>query len=648
MIAEPKINILVVEDDTIDRISVERHLKEAMPGCRCILVDTVELARLAIKMESFDVIVTDYKIYDRTGFDILEMRPDAPVIFMTGKGDEETAVKALNSGAYDYLVKDKDSRFIKIMPKTIENAVKRYRAEAIAHTVQFEESIAGVFTIGLDGQLIDCNRAFANVLGYISVNDIKMDLKSGDPCCDIKLVSDVQAKGFIRHARACFYGKDDKQVCGLVNAKVVQEEPSGQGLITGTMLDLTEHLAVEERKNLLENQLQTMQKLEALGTLAGGIAHDFNNLLGAIQGFTEIARVDAEGNKPVVDNLDEVLDACKHAKNLVQQIMSFSQCREPDQKLLSLTELVSEHISLLNPTLPPGVKVVSKNHLDEDLQAANIMGDPVQLAQVFINLCTNAMHAMKNVGGNLHIEIRAVRRGDEFYKRNPSCISKKYFCLSVRDNGIGMTESVRAKIFEPFFTTKVVGEGTGMGLAVVHGIVRNHHGIIELDSIPHKGSEFRVYLARSAETARQAKKTHEPAKQNTPPQVGARERVLLLDDDATSLRVMERLLGRLNYQVKTFNQPRKAITYIQQQSENCDLIISDFMMPEMTGVEVARELRRAGIRIPFVIYTGYDEYIQSGDLEILDIRKVLLKPVGLRELGEALPDIIASADLPEK
>jgi nitrogen-specific signal transduction histidine kinase/CheY-like chemotaxis protein len=364
--------------------------------------------------------------------------------------------------------------------------------------------------------------------------------------------------------------------------------------------------------------------MESIGTLAGGIAHDFNNILGAIIGYAEIALLHElrEGN-PARHSIQQVVKAGNRAKNLVQQILAFSRQKEQELKIISVTLIVKEAIKLLRATLPATIEIRHKLTAGSDM----ILADPGQIHQVIMNLCTNAGHVMQEKGGVLEVTLQNVSIEDcglqieESEKseiqseiRNPQSAIDiapgSYLKLSVSDTGDGMPPEVLEHIFDPYFTTKAVGKGTGLGLAVVHGIVKSLDGTINVESEQGKGTTFNVFLPTIKSKSEPEIDTHEPVPTGN-------ERILLIDDEETLADAGKQMLEGLGYKV----------------TEKYDLVITDMTMPNMTGDKLARELMKIRPDIPVILCTGFSELINEKKAKSIGIRDFVMKPFAMGEIG---------------
>jgi PAS domain S-box-containing protein len=360
--------------------------------------------------------------------------------------------------------------------------------------------------------------------------------------------------------------------------------------------DLSEVRQAESTRLALEAQLRESQKMEAIGTLAGGIAHDFNNIVGAILGHTALVRDELAPDHPVQGSLQHVHRAGIRARALVQQILAFSR-REPQQLATrALAPVVEETLALLRSTLPAGAQLEASVS-GEPLHA---LADATQLQQVLLNLCTNAWHALPDGRGRITVGLDTVTLGTHAL-RPGGLAPGVYARLTVSDDGCGMDAATRARVFEPFFTTKPVGQGTGLGLAVVHGIVQSHHGAITLDSAPGCGSVFTILLPRVEPQAAPAVSDWGVL---DAVDTGHGEHVLCLDDDEVMLLLAQQLLTRAGYRVSCFQDAQAALDAFAAQPESFDVVVTDYNMPHLSGLDVAREILRLRAGLPVVVGSG--------------------------------------------
>ena len=390
--------------------------------------------------------------------------------------------------------------------------------------------------------------------------------------------------------------------------------------------DITQRILDENERERLENQLRQSQKLEAIGTLAGGIAHDFNNVLSAIMGYTELAQAGlSTGSQPTME-LDNVMAAAARARDLVRQILSFSRQSGRELQQLELRPLINEALHMIRASIPTTIAI--EEHLEgQDLR---ILADPVQIHQVLMNLCTNAYQAMEESGGTIRVSLTGVKLGNGADADYLGMDSGNYLLLTVSDNGPGMDQKTRERIFEPFFTTKEAGKGTGMGLSVAHGIVTAHHGAIKVESQPGLGAKFMVYLP--VFTGNGDIKSPQPP--HSTPQ--GHDRILLVDDEKALVEVGCRALEHLGYQVVGTTSASEALQLFKDNPRSFGLVITDYTMPKITGTKLAEQLLAINPEVPIILCTGYSEHISAQQSRRLGISQLLIKPINLAELGQAV------------
>ncbi|MGB5986831.1 MAG: ATP-binding protein [Desulfobacterales bacterium] len=391
--------------------------------------------------------------------------------------------------------------------------------------------------------------------------------------------------------------------------------------------EIEDHRRSELEKAALERQLAQSAKLEAIGTLAGGIAHDFNNILTSVVGYTELAKMESEGRQMLDDYLDQVLTAATRAKELVRQILTFSRQTEHERRPLLLAPIVKEVVKLLRASLPSTIEMESR--VEEDL---TILGDHTQIHQVLMNLCANAAHAMQAEGGRLSITLEKIQIDAPRRLGHQEIEPGEWVRLVVGDSGEGISPEVMDRIFDPFFTTKEQGEGTGMGLSVVLGIVTGCGGAIGVESTPGEGSRFEVLFP----PALPAFEEMIPAK----PQIrGGSERILVVDDEVALVEMVSDMLARYGYQVEGRTSSLEALELFRSDPQRFDLVITDLTMPNLTGDRLAREL--TAIRaVPVILCTGFSVSITPQKARQNGISAVIEKPLPPRQLAEQIRDIL--------
>ncbi|WP_321494282.1 ATP-binding protein [uncultured Desulfobacter sp.] len=378
----------------------------------------------------------------------------------------------------------------------------------------------------------------------------------------------------------------------------------------------------EKENRQMENRLHHSQKMEAIGTLAGGIAHDFNNILFPVIGFSQMMINDLPENSIMKNQVQSVLDGALRAKNLVQQILTFSRETEHEYRPLKLQLIVKEALKLARASLPSTIRITS--NIPKDLSM--VMADPTQIHQITMNLLTNAFHAMEENGGELSVAISEVLV-TESDPPVPKMFPGDYLCLTIKDTGCGMDKQTISRIYEPYFTTKKSGKGSGLGLFVVHGIVKNLHGDICVHSSPGKGSSFSVYLPKFVD--KQENNNHATRSASS---LKGYESILLIDDEKAILSMVTQMFTRLGYQVTAFDKSVDALSCFESSPHEFDLVITDLTMPDITGDKVVSHIKSIRQEIPVILCTGFSEKMVNIKITGPKPDKVLMKPSGKDEL----------------
>lgn len=392
----------------------------------------------------------------------------------------------------------------------------------------------------------------------------------------------------------------------------------------------------EKNKERLEEQLRQSMKMEAIGTLAGGIAHDFNNILTAIIGYTDLARLSVVNNCsrsqcPAQSDLDQVLDASHRAKELVKQILTFSRQEKHQRTPVQLSSIVKEALKLLRSTIPASVQIRDRIITGEEY----IMAVPTQIHQIVMNLVTNGYHAMRKLGGILAVNLYQIQLdADDIKVSNLHLSPGPYLVLEVSDTGIGMSRTVMERIFDPYYTTKGDSGGTGMGLAVVHGIVREHKGHISVYSEPAKGSTFKVYFPQIIASA------HKHVTQHQERIPGGTESIMLVDDEKIVLDLEKAILNQLGYKVAAFLEADEALEAFYDSPSGFDLIITDMTMPKMNGAEFTRRVLNRYPEMPVIICTGFSELLNEEKARAIGAREFVMKPLVMREIASTLRTVL--------
>jgi PAS domain S-box-containing protein len=409
----------------------------------------------------------------------------------------------------------------------------------------------------------------------------------------------------------------------------------GTAKSVASFMDITARKLAQEERELLQRQLQQSQKLEAIGTMAGGIAHDFNNILTGILGFTELVRSEIPENSEIYENLTEVVKAGRRARDLVRQILSFSRRAETEKSLISLASIVKEGLKLIRSVTPAHISI--KQNLTVSPTRA-ILADPTQMHQVVLNLCINAADAMPD-GGVLEVSLEEVQLEADSRQKQTQLPSGCYLKLTVRDNGSGIPAEVQEHIFEPYFTTKQVGKGTGMGLAVVHGVVQEHGGSIAVSSTPGNGTTFEIFLPI-------VEATPDPGNVTAPAIAVGSESILFVDDEAMITNLQQSQLSKWGYRVTATENSATALGIFRGRPRDFDLVITDQSMPCLTGVKLAQAIHEISPNTPIILCTGFDEGISRENAGNIGIRAILTKPVTGAEFSRTIRKVLDEASKP--
>jgi two-component system cell cycle sensor histidine kinase/response regulator CckA len=513
---------------------------------------------------------------------------------------------------------------------SITDITERHRtAEALARSEEnyrtlFEQATDAIFLCAADGRLVDINRHAMQLTGYSREELLQKNAFDVITPEDHEYLEHCMQELLKQGARFSIYRfcrKDGSVFPGETSTKLLPD-----GRLLAMVRDITERRESEGQRLRLEQELRQAQKLQAIGTLAGGIAHDFNNILAAILGNAQLLKLLLPPAHEGQGNVSQILVASHRAKDLVQQILMFSRQREQLRQILQLEPLLKEAVKLIGVSLPSAVKL--ELAIAPGLPA--VLADPTQIHQVIVNLCTNALHALRSAGGTLQLALSLVSLPEESTSSKPNLPPGRYVCLTVADTGHGMDAATLERIYEPFFTTKPVGEGTGLGLAVVHGIVQSNDGAISVASHPGKGTTFKLYFP--AQDAK-AEKVALPAEEL---KTGGGQHILFVDDEAPIAEVAGLMLTKLGYRATVYTDSRQALEYLQNNNADLALLLTDLSMPGLNGVDLIREAMRLKPGLPAILLTGYGKVIDSKAALELHISEVMHKPFTMEMLSAAI------------
>jgi PAS domain S-box-containing protein len=479
-----------------------------------------------------------------------------------------------------------------------------------------------------EGTVLDANDSFLRMMGYDkgevigrSTNDLGL---YSDPATRALILGRVQREGFLHALEQTIHTKAGEPRHMLL--WIDQVQIGGEACLLVAGLNLTEQRQAEAQQRQLEEQLRQAQKLEALGTLAGGIAHDFNNILSGIVAFSQVSMAENPDNPELQKNLGEVLKAGRRGASLVQQILSFSRQGKPERLSQPLAPVVDEALTLLRATLPANIQIEQK--LEAGLPDALV--NATQIHQIVMNLGTNAAHAIKSHPGCVTVSLSRVSLSDAEARHEAELAAGDYLKLVVADTGRGMDEATRQRIFEPFFTTKRAGAGSGLGLSVVHGIVKEHGGAIRVDSTLGKGTTITIHFpALATTTVPVVAQARELAR-------GAGQRVLFVDDEESLRGVARKMLVRLGYEPAIFDSSEAVLAAFQKDPDAYAALVSDLSMPGLSGLDLARRLLQLRPGFPIVLASGFGGKLTRADAQKLGIRELVSKPLDFETLAQAL------------
>jgi len=512
----------------------------------------------------------------------------------------------------------------KQMQETLVEAEAKYRGI-------FENSVMGIFQVTPEGRFLSLNMACARILGYDSPEEVLNTISNisrqlyVNPNRRSEALRLLEERGMVQEFEAQMFRKDNSVAWISLSSHAVHDVNGKIVRIEGTAQDITE-------SKRLTSQLNQAHKMEAIGTLAGGIAHDFNNILMPIIGYAEISLNAVPKDSRLHHNMEQILLSGNRARELVKQILTFSRKTEQEHRPVQVSLLVKETIKLLRSSLPSTIQILQG--LDADTMDSTVLADPTQIHQVLMNLCTNAAHAMRGKAGELSITLKNVDIESVAISEVPDLTPGPYLRLSVADTGHGMNEAVKQRIFEPYFTTKGPSEGTGLGLALIYGIVQKLSGGIAVFSEPDQGATFDVYFPRT-------KMLQAPMVDALEPLPIGKGLVLVVDDEKPIVDMLKEMLECLGYDVAERYGSYDALEAFRSRADSFDLVITDLTMPHMTGIDLAREILKIRPDTPIILCTGFSAAVDENWTKRVGIKGFLMKPIDLRDLATTVNKILS-------
>lgn len=637
-------SILIVDDQPLSIKLMEALLRQK--GFQTTSANSGVQALDYLKENTPDLVMLDVMMPGMSGFEVSEIMrkdpktADIPIIFVTARDDADTISKCFEAGGNDYAAKP--LRIYELLARVklaLTSSLHKKRAiaseEALEENKAFlkkiiDENPAQIFVINDKGKFLLANEKFADLINIsadaligksyeelkeqgVVLNHLKNIIKDTDTVLK-------QAKS--KHSFEMSYLTPEGYEKWLICTRLPFIFHNDQ-CVLGINLDFTNMKNTELEKKKLEDQLAQSQKMEVIGTLAGGIAHDFNNMLAVILGYSDLAKNTLPKEAKQINHLNEVIKAGNRAKDLVKQILNFSRQTEIQHVDISLTVIVKEVVKMVKSTLPSNIECVM--HVDQN--SGFVRGDQTQMHQVLMNLCVNANQAMPE-GGTLTVKL-VNHCGSTPCPDCQASLPGDFVHLSVSDTGMGMPESVKKRIFEPYFTTKEVGKGTGMGLAVVHGIINQHNGHICVHSTEGKGTTFNVLLPSSSSVLN---------KSDTQQYIdfAGKESIMIVDDETMVGELVKETLSLQGYETDLFFDSQEAIEHFGKNPDKYDLILTDYMMPGLTGDKLACAIREKNETVPIILATGFSNNITKEAALSIGITEFIMKPIVGEDLCKAV------------
>jgi PAS domain S-box-containing protein len=593
------LRLLIADDSESDALLLIRELRAHGVEPAYERVDTAAAMQAALDRQTWDLVIGDYSMPQFRGTAALELLQsrglDIPFIFVSGTISEDVAIEAMRAGARDYVMKGNLRRLLPAIDRELRAATQRRERRQLETTLRelVDRAPVGIYRSTLAGRILSANAALARMLGYAAPDELlSLDLARdvyADPAERQRLVErDTYTDREYDEVQATWRAKDGRRLNVQLSVRAARNAAGAIEFYETFVTDVT-----EQRR--LEAQFLQSQKMEAVGRLAGGVAHDFNNLLTVILSYASLLLEDWPPDHPDREDVEQIRKAAEGAAGLTRQLLAFSRRQVLDPKITDVNAVVGNIEKMLARLLGEDIRVVVQPAADLGM----VRVDPGQLEQVILNLAVNARDAMPK-GGILTIETMNADMDEAYVQGHPIAAAGRYVMLAVSDTGTGMDEATQARIFEPFFTTKEAGKGTGLGLATVHGIVRQSGGFIWVYSEVGRGASFKIYLPRVDAMAAGAAPALAAVR-------GGTETILVVEDVDAVRRVTSRLLERLGYKVLQAADGAAALRLVSEHPAPIDLLLTDVVMPDLGGPELADKVRARRSEIKVLFMSGYTD-----------------------------------------
>jgi len=631
------VKILFAEDVPTDVEIAKRKLKKEGLDFTFRLVDTEEDFRRELKEFDPDVIISDYSMPSFDGMTALQIARSAekfyPFIIFTGSMNEETAVACMKAGANDYVIKEQITR----LPFAVIEAINKSRTlvekqKMEESLIESEEKFRNLFynhsavKLIIDPETLDIYEANKAASEFYSWPIEKLESMKITEINDIN-ENEVRKNiaKVVKGSKNNFQLRHFKANGDMVDVEVFSShvQIGGKVYIHSIIHDITE-------QKRLENQLRQSQKMESIGRLAGGIAHDYNNILTVILNYCELALMELDPSSELAGYIKEIKKAGERSNEITSQLLAFARKQSSNPKVLDLNNSIDEMISMLQRLIGESIELIWL----PDSGVCPVKMDPSQLHQILANLCINARDAIGD-SGKITIETNCVSIDESYAKTNPGFLPGEFAMLAVSDNGCGMDKSTVENIFEPFFTTKGAGEGTGLGLSTVYGIVKQNGGFVNVYSEIGEGTTFKIYLKCESGMVEKTEEIQKAA-----PSESKGETVLIVEDEEAILKIAEKMLETLGYNLLTSNNPLEALQIAEEYSGDIDIVVTDVVMPDMDGKKMSDKITKLHPSAKVLFMSGYTSNVigQHGLFE--DNVNFIQKPFKMNDLEMKIREIL--------